>query len=103
MILLKLQDVLRRAGIDLKRARDPYDLPVYRRIYDDKTLQLRPFFNIGAGSFFHPYWTNIDFVSDWYGGVQKNIIHHDLMSWLDLPIIDESAKIHISYNRTYHR
>jgi len=56
-------------------------------------LERKPFYNVGAGSFWHPYWTNIDFVSDWYGDVQQNVRHFDLMSLEPLPIDPGTAKI----------
>lgn len=54
---------------------------------------VRPYYNVGAGSFHHPCWTNIDFVSDWYSDVQKAVVHHDLMSLKPLPIETGTAKV----------
>jgi predicted SAM-dependent methyltransferase len=84
---------LQKLGIHVSRHRDPFNTSVYRSLHSDEVLSRRPFYNVGAGSFSHPYWTNIDYVSDWYGGVQQNVIHHDLMSEGPLPIDDEAAKI----------
>lgn len=66
---------------------------LYQSLYDQEVLNRKPFYNVGAGSFSHPYWTNIDFISDWYKNIQKNILHYDLMSLLPLPIETETAKI----------
>lgn len=82
-----------RAGIQLSRRSDPYRLDLYRELFDEATLAAKPFYNIGAGSFSHPYWTSVDFVSDWYAGVQGDIVHHDLMSDAPLPIETGSAWI----------
>lgn len=87
--------LLRRAGFDLVRVADPYRLATYRRLHPEVVLARKPFYNIGAGSFFHPYWTNIDYVSEWYEEVQKNVRHHDLMSLGPLPI--ESSTAHVVY------
>ncbi len=81
-------ETLSRFNLELKRT-DGYRLHLYGAA--DHTE--RPYYNVGAGSFFHPCWTNIDFVSDWYAGMQKNIIAHDLMSLSPLPIAAASAKI----------
>lgn len=61
-----------RANLELRRT-GGYRL----HLYNAADRAERPFYNIGAGSFFHPCWTNIDFVSDWYSGVQRNVVHHD--------------------------
>jgi predicted SAM-dependent methyltransferase len=101
MLLHRLRKILTYFGVDVRRARDPYNLNAYHK-FSDEVLGKRPFYNIGAGDFFHPYWKNIDYVSNWYGGVQKNVIHHDLMSLLDLPIKDDSAKIIYSSHTIEH-
>lgn len=88
-----IRSMLIRTGIEVRRSRDPFNTEIYKKYCTIDELESRPFYNVGAGSFFHPYWTNIDYVSDWYKTVQKNVIHHDLMSLENLPIDDERAKI----------
>lgn len=80
--------IFNKAGVDIRRRKDPYQLSLYKELFDEETLAKKPFYNIGAGSFWHPYWTNIDYVSDWYGVVQKDVVHHDLM--LAEPLLFES-------------
>lgn len=87
--------LLRKLGVDVVRATDPYRLAVYRGLYSQQVLDSKPFYNVGAGSFYHPYWTNIDYVSSWYADVQKNVRHHDLMSLAPLPI--EASTAHVIY------
>ena len=82
----------KKLGIFLKNE-DKYQLSEYKKLYSESVLSRKPFFNIGSGSFFHPYWINIDYVTDWYEGVQTNIINHDLMSLKPLPINSDSAEI----------
>lgn len=78
----------------ISKIRDIYLTTIYKQLYDESTLSLKPFYNVGAGSFWHPHWTNIDYISNWYGGVQKkDVIHYDLMSKSPLPIETDSAKI----------
>lgn len=69
------------------------ELALYERLYSERYRRDRRFYNVGAGSFSHPYWTNIDFVSDHYAAVQKNVVHHDLMTCGPLPIESNSAAI----------
>ena len=50
--------------------------------------------NIGAGRFYHPYWTNVDFNSDWYQRFNMKIdINHDLFSRKQLPINDNEVNL----------
>lgn len=88
-----LRKFLNPLGFDIVRYRDPFNLELYRKIFDTETLSKKPFYNIGAGGFFHPYWTNIDYLSNWYSGMQGQAVHYDLMSNKPLPINDGSAKI----------
>jgi len=83
---------LRARGLNIVRVRSD-DVADYRRLYPKSAVDERRFYNVGAGSFSHPCWTNIDFISDWYGSVQKNVVHHDLMSGEPLPISDASAEV----------
>jgi predicted SAM-dependent methyltransferase len=93
MLLRAFSKALDTRGLELRRKPDAYQLATYTKLYDQKTLARRPFYNVGAGSFFHPHWTNIDFVSDWYKGEQKHVIHHDLMALGPLPIDDGTAEV----------
>lgn len=50
--------------------------------------------NIGAGRFYHPYWTNVDFDTDWYKRFKMKInISHDLFSREQLPIKDNEVNL----------
>lgn len=83
----------RRFGIEVSRYREPFNLPLYERLIDRDALSRKPFVNIGSGSFWHPYWRNIDFVSDHYRSVQRDVTHFDLMDTKPLPFSDGSLKI----------
>lgn len=76
---------------------DPNGVPdeTYQRFYPSESLQSRRFYNIGAGSFRHRYWTNVDFASDWYEAQQKDsdFINFDLLSLGRLPIEDGLAEV----------
>jgi predicted SAM-dependent methyltransferase len=80
-------------GYELKRKKITED-SLYTKIYPLTSLQNKNFYNIGAGNFFQPYWTNIDFSSEWYSKSQKNdYINYNLFSLKPLPIDDETAEI----------
>ncbi len=79
--------------IKVSITKSQFRLDLYQTMYTHRQLMQRPFYNVGASSFFHPYWTNIDFVSSWYKQDTRYIIHHDLMSDNPLPIDSSSAEI----------
>ena len=73
---------------------DKFKLEVYYRLYTDTILKKKPFYNIGAGkNFYHPYWTNVDYDSDWYRNENTNTLNHNLMSSDSLPIKNNSDEI----------
>jgi len=82
---------------------DPSDLAMYARLYPAESLATRSFYNIGAGQFRHPYWTNIEKKSDWYTGVAEGkYIEHDLLSLKKLPVGDNSAEAVYSSHTVEH-
>ena len=88
-----LLSFINKAGFQVRRFSDPLQLPLYESLFDSVILGSKPFYNVGSGSFYHPLWTNIDYVSGWYSPVQKKVVHHDLMSETPLPIESNSAEI----------
>ena len=51
--------------------------------------------NIGAGSFKHPLWINMDFSNEFYASVQNgNMITHDLSLRKDFPFGDRSVNVY---------
>jgi predicted SAM-dependent methyltransferase len=96
---------LRAAGYDVRRVEDPADdLEMYRRVYSADSLARKAFYNIGAGSFSHPYWTNVDHPSGWYGDAQGDRVHiaWDAESGEPLPIPDGSAEIFYTSHTVEH-
>ena len=76
---------------------DPfYDLHLYE---SDKSANGNKYLNIGAGNFYHPYWTNVDFDTSHYsaknhkGKFPKSFIEHDLNSLTSLPLEDETVDV----------
>lgn len=80
-------------GVAILRKNDDLRLKLYQVAFSSDILAKKPFINIGAGSFWHPYWTNVDYVSDWYSSVQRDVVHYDIMSKEPLPFDDQSIKI----------
>lgn len=64
------------------------DLDMYLKYYPKNSVDKKRFYNIGAGTFRHKYWTNIDLRSDWYSESQigSDMINYDLFSLEPLPI-----------------
>lgn len=71
------------------------DLRLYRELHDAEVLERRPFYNVGAGSFRHPFWTNVDHPSAWYEGHQdrSSMIAWDMLALEPLPIGDGEAQV----------
>jgi len=99
-----MKRVVNAIGYDVKVWRAGNDIDLYYRIYGKKTVENRRFYNIGAGSFRHPAWTNVDHKSEWYRVVQeKGIdIDWDLLSLTPLPVQDDSAEIVYSSHTIEH-
>jgi predicted SAM-dependent methyltransferase len=83
-------------GYDVRRrSKVVSDLPVYKQLYSPESVDGRRFYNVGAGSFRHPAWTNIDHPSAWYARAQGDELHlaWDAMALEPLPIQDGIAEV----------
>ena len=67
----------------------------YKREFGSISASKLRCFNIGAGTWFHPCWTNIDLKpqSETFAKIQAPCIYHDLVKNKDLPIKPNSAEI----------
>lgn len=92
MIKQAIISALKQRGIYLQRV-DYLRKNIYPEIYPESAMTDRRFVNVGAGDFYHPYWTNLDFVNDHYGPRQKNVVNYDLTQNTPLPFNDESLEI----------
>jgi predicted SAM-dependent methyltransferase len=88
-----LKKILTHFGIEIRLIKDKYQCSVYQALYHTSTLEKKPFYNVGAGSFRHPYWTNLDYQSEWYKSVQNDFIQFNLMAKESLPIETNSAEV----------
>lgn len=65
-------------GYRISKASAGPDLSLYQG-FSQQELAKKPFINIGAGRFSHPYWTNVDYGSDWYAKAQtQSFVEYDL-------------------------
>lgn len=53
------------AAAFLKKA-DAKQMAIYESLFSKDALSKKSFLNIGSGNWRHPYWTNIDYASDYY-------------------------------------
>ena len=75
----------------------------YSATFSEECLKSKRLYNVGAGSFYHHFWTNIDYKTDSYSQVQKHgFINFDLMSLKPLPIDDASAEFIYSSHTIEH-
>lgn len=88
----RAREWLRSSGYDIVRI-EPDDLARYVDIFGSDAVRDRRFYNIGAGGFRHPAWTNIDRPSDWYAEMQSGILAYDLTGNEPLPIDTGTAEI----------
>jgi predicted SAM-dependent methyltransferase len=86
--------LLKPANLHLRATNDYGSL----ELYPDKSRPKTPkYINIGAGSFFHPYWHNVDTPNDYYRASQKGNLHisYDLTTHAPLPF--ESNSLEVAY------
>ncbi|MCS6824174.1 MAG: class I SAM-dependent methyltransferase [Cytophagaceae bacterium] len=100
MVIIKkiIKKIFNALGYELVSLRSKEDddkrfTDIYKKLYSAKALSEKRFYNVGSGSFHHKYWTNLDYVSDWYKDGQKEVIHIDLMQMTPLPIESEKAEV----------
>lgn len=89
-------------GIKLIKDRSKdWRLHLYREV---NKPEIPTYINIGAGGFYHPYWTNIDKENKFYKSLQNNstYISYDLCSMLPLPFEDCSVKIFYTSHTIEH-
>ena len=101
-----IRKVVNLIGYDIHKApnRKGEDMGLYYMIYGKEAVENRRFYNIGAGGFRHPAWTNVDHKSEWYEDVQHNGIgiDWDLLSLTSIPVEDNVAEIIYSSHTIEH-
>ncbi|MGB8703273.1 MAG: hypothetical protein WCD18_27975 [Thermosynechococcaceae cyanobacterium] len=97
---IKLKNINQEKS-DFKKA----NLLLYNKYFSEESIKLRRFYNVGAGSFRHFAWTNIDKLTDWYKSVQKGdnfVIDHDLSSLEKLPVETGTAEVFYTSHTIEH-
>ncbi len=85
--------ILNKFGFTLMK-KNTNDLNIYYKLFGEDVVKNKMFFNIGAGSFKHPAWINVNYDSDSYKSDKDNIdINFDLMKIRPMPIKSDSALI----------
>ncbi len=81
-----------------------YNVEAYSKIFPQESLNRKAFYNIGAGKFRHPFWTNVEKKTDWYEDsfVDSDHLEYDLLSLTKLPVEDNSAEIVYSSHTVEH-
>ena len=101
-----INNILSKVGFEIRKVeKDPYQLDLYQRCYPKESVNYKRFYNVGAGSFYHPYWTNVDYISDWYKNnsqLTAKGIHYDLFSLKPIPVNDDVAEIVYSSHTIEH-
>lgn len=93
--------LLKKRGYQIVAKNEALDVNAYSR-FKKQSINERLFFNVGAGSFSHPYWTNIDYQSPAYKEMQGNFIEHNLMNFEALPIESDTAECIYSSHTVEH-
>ncbi len=77
------------------------DMTMYCELYSEDDIVNRRFYNVGAGLFTHPAWTNVDYASDWY---KKNEVHinANLLECKPFPIDSATANAVYSSHTIEH-
>jgi predicted SAM-dependent methyltransferase len=99
-----IQKIFRKFGFDITRIEPILNLDLYKKLYNEESLEKRRFYNIGAGSFKHPYWTNVDKLSEYYSKIQdeNDCVDIDLFSLEKFPIKDGVAEVVYSSHVVEH-
>lgn len=101
-----IQKGLNMFGYEIHRTnKKANDIKLYLKLYPEDSINNKRFYNIGAGRFSHPCWTNIDWDSDWYA-VNRSYtlkgIQYDLFSLKPLPVDTNSAEVVYSSHTVEH-
>jgi ubiquinone/menaquinone biosynthesis C-methylase UbiE len=100
MIKKLISKPLRRIGIRLSQIQ-LNDIHLYHELYDKSDIEQKRFYNVGAGLFSHPVWTNVDYFSEWYKNNQIHI-NYDLFECKPLPISENTANVVYSSHTVEH-
>lgn len=80
-------------GIEVQRVQR--EIPDVSHYEESVRPETPLYINIGAGSFYHPFWHNLDNPNEYYANSQKGRLHiqYDLTSHQPFPFRDNSLKV----------
>ncbi|MEO5572433.1 MAG: methyltransferase domain-containing protein [Bacteroidia bacterium] len=96
MISAFIKRILSNSGYQLSKIDGSSDTDHYIRLHGEESVRTKSFYNIGAGSFFHPCWTNVDHYTNnnyFKDNGQVKGINYDLFSLQPLPLPNVSASL----------
>lgn len=101
----QILDACRKLGYEIRKVGDTNDAANYEKYFDAASIRKRNFYNIGAGKFVHPCWTNIDITDEHFqpgndGGVTG--ILYDLFLHQPIPVATNSAELIYSSHTIEH-
>ena len=78
-----IQSTLNTFGYEIRKFNRKPNIALYSSLYPQDSIKNKRFYNIGAGAFSHPCWTNVDYDSEWYAsnrsktltGIQYDFFH----------------------------
>lgn len=99
--------IINKLGYSIQPKNTPTDFNInlYNDYYPKEDLLFKKFYNVGAGNFYHPYWTNVDFYSKFYDGYNKNEnihINYNLMDLKPLPLETECSNVFYTSHTIEH-
>lgn len=101
----QILEAFQKFGIVISTNNEKPDVNDYLSFYSKDSVENRRFYNIGAGNFKHPCWTNIDGESEWYTGINGSEqigISCDLFDHKPFPIESNTAEIFYTSHTIEH-
>lgn len=92
---------IKAMGYDVYKRNKNSNMDLYYSLFSKEDIKNKRFYNIGAGLFRHPAWTNVDYYSSWYKDNEIGI-SFDLFELKPLPINENSANIVYSSHTIEH-
>ena len=98
-----VKSAFRAARIHISAAPGHYGKEMYEALFPVASVQRKAFYNFGAGKWRHPYWTNVDYHSDFYNNKSELIdIHWDIASLKPVPVETGTAELVYSSHTIEH-
>ena len=99
-----IKNLLHSLGYTLIRNHPEPDANLYQRTYPSASIVNRHFYNLGAGDFYHPCWTNVDkhVPEKFLRKSDASFIRYDFFSGENLPVPDGAAEVVYSSHALAH-